>query len=73
MVRTVIVPGHVVGPKAVELDSPVPPDAKEAQVGLRAPDRNSSRKLVGDPQTTAARHTHGGRHRTADRRAPLLG
>ena len=45
MARTVVVRGHIVGPRAVELDSPVPPGAEQAEVVLRVPDRNASKRL----------------------------
>ena len=45
MMRTVVVRGHVVGPKVVELDSPVPPGTEQAEVVLRVPDRTARKKL----------------------------
>ncbi len=45
MSRTVVLRGHVVGPKAVALDSPAPPDAVEAEVRLSVRDAPSARSL----------------------------
>jgi len=45
MSRTVVLRGHVVGPKAVALDSPAPPNADEAEVRVSVPDAPASRKL----------------------------
>jgi hypothetical protein len=45
MSRTVVLRGHVVGPKAVALDSPAPPDAVEAEVRLSVRDAPSGRSL----------------------------
>jgi hypothetical protein len=45
MARTVVLRGHVVGPKAVELDAPAPPEAREAEVLLRVPEPAPAKKL----------------------------
>jgi hypothetical protein len=45
MSRTVVHHGHVIGPTAVELDSPAPPDADEAEVRLSVRDASTARRL----------------------------
>lgn len=45
MSRTVVVRGHVVGPKTVELDTPAPTEAKGAEVLVRLEAESSVPRL----------------------------
>ena len=45
MSRTVVLRGHLIGPTAVELHSPAPPDADEAEVRLSVRDGSTARRL----------------------------
>ncbi len=38
MPRTVVIKGHVVGPRTVELDEPIPGDARDVEVTARVAD-----------------------------------
>lgn len=37
MPETIVIPGHLVDSKTVELDSPAPPEATDAEVVIRVP------------------------------------
>jgi hypothetical protein len=45
MSRSVVLRGHVIGPTVVELDSPAPPDADEAEVRLSVRGGSTARSL----------------------------
>jgi len=46
MTKTVVIKGHVVGPRTVELAEPVPSETREVEVTARVPDEGNAHDRV---------------------------
>jgi ribosomal protein L19 len=59
MTKTVVIKGHVVGPRTVELAEPVPGDTREVEVMARVPENASAQdRLTGRSRELAWREAN---------------